>query len=81
MEFILRGILIVLFLVWVAGAFYLHSIVKADEAEIARIQQMRKQQEERSRRVASFDQRRIEEKLNRSTTNAVDSLRKKENNL
>ncbi len=74
---IIRGILFLLFVIWVGGALYLYSFVREDNRELERLRLARQQQEERLRRAASYESSRIEQKLNKdSSKNAVDSFKR-----
>ena len=77
MIWIIRGVLLVLYIVWIVGAVYLHQVVKADEAAIAQREQVLMQQEERARRAARLEQSRLQDILNRdSSKNAVDGFKR-----
>lgn len=72
-----RIVFLVLFLVWVAGAVYLHSVVKQDEQELLKIQQRAQQREERLRREASYRQQAEQRQKPQSRVkNAIDGVKK-----
>ncbi len=72
-----RIVLLVLFVVWVAGAIHLHQVVKADEAAIAQREQVLHQQEERARRAAAYERSRLQEQVDRNTSkNVVDGFKR-----
>lgn len=72
-----RIIFAVLAFVWIGGAVYLHSVVKEDERELAKIQQRAQQKEERLRREAVYRQA-LEQQQNpqNRVKNAVDGVKK-----
>lgn len=72
----IRIALVLLVLVWVGGAVYLHSIVKEDERQLAQIQQAQQLKEERLRREASYRQSLEQQKRPQSRVqNAVDGVK------
>ena len=73
----LRVVLIVLGVVWVAGAVYLHSVVKEDEQQLAKIQQMQQLKEERLRREAVYRLSLEQQKRSQNQVqNALDGVKK-----
>lgn len=72
-----RLALIILVFVWIGGAVYLHSVVKEDERELARIQQRAQQKEERLRREATYRQSVLQQQNPQNRVrNAVDGVKK-----
>lgn len=73
----LRIAFMVLFLVWLGGAVYLHLVVKEDERAIARIQQQAQQKEDRLRREAAYRQFVLQlQNPQNKVRNAVDGVKK-----
>lgn len=68
---------IMLIFVWIGGAVYLHSIVKEDERELAKIQQRQQQKEELLRREAEARQALLQWQNPQSRVqNAIDGVKK-----
>jgi hypothetical protein len=74
-NFIPRIAIIVFFIAWAVWGVVLFKEGREIEARIQQRQLERQREEERLRRMAAYEQRRIEEKLNQNASrNAVDGL-------
>lgn len=75
-KIILTVALIIGLVIWVIGIFHFRALVKADERDIAAFEQARQREEERLRRLATYEKNRMEQQLNRgTTTNPVHRLK------
>lgn len=76
MVFVARGVVLVVFLVWVIGIFYFYSQVQETERQIAALQQKQQQQQELLRRQAIYQRASMEQQAVQSgVQNAVDAFK------
>ena len=76
MVLLARGVVLLVFAIWVAGIFYFHYRMKETERQILEMKQKEQQQEEFLRRQAVYQQASMERQtVQSSVQNAVDAFK------
>ena len=76
MLFIARAVLLIVFILWIAGIFYFYSRIQETERQIEALKQRKQQQEELLRRQAIYQRAVLEQETATSgVQNAVDAFK------